>query len=79
MNAYNVSNTITVNKSKEEVWKELIPQIGKNFFVINNLDKESGIINISYSGDPERYIDCGEIYSYLIYFQKLAVYQVSYH
>lgn len=60
-----IKNSVTVKKSKEQVWKELIPKIGKNFFVINNLDKDSGIINISYSGDPQRYIDCGEIYSYV--------------
>lgn len=39
--------------------------LGRKFFVINNLDKDSGIINISYSGDPEKYIDCGWINSYV--------------
>jgi hypothetical protein len=29
------------------------------FFVISNLDKASGLINISYSGDPARFVDCG--------------------
>jgi hypothetical protein len=57
-------NSIEINKSKNEVWKIIVPAIGKNFFVINNLDKESGIINISYSGDPEKYVDCGYIESY---------------
>jgi hypothetical protein len=60
-----LNNTITLNKSKEEVWKYLIPMLGKQFFVINNLDKGSGIINISYSGDPENYVDCGRIHSYV--------------
>jgi len=54
-------NSVEINKSKDAVWKIIVPAIGKNFFVINNLDKESGIINISYSGDPERYVDCGYI------------------
>jgi len=58
-------NSITVDKSKEEVWKEIVPALGKTFFVINNLDKESGFINISYSGDPEKYVDCGKIHSYV--------------
>ena len=61
----NVTNTIVVQKSKEEVWRNIVPAIGKQFFVINNLDKESGIINISYSGDPQKYVDCGYIYSYV--------------
>lgn len=59
------SNSVEVNKSKEEVWKIIVPALGKNFFVINNLDKESGLINISYSGNPEKYVDCGYIESYV--------------
>ena len=58
-------NSVEINKSKDEVWKIIVPALGKNFFVINNLDKESGIINISYSGDPEKYVDCGYIESYV--------------
>ena len=60
-----LNNSITVNKSKDDVWKEIVPALGKTFFVINNLDKESGLINISYGGDPEKYIDCGHIHSYV--------------
>jgi hypothetical protein len=30
-----------------------------------NLDKSSGLINISYSGEPEKYIDCGRVISYV--------------
>jgi hypothetical protein len=33
--------------------------------VINNLDKSSGLINVSYNGDPENYIDCGRLTSYV--------------
>lgn len=58
-------NTKVVNKSRQAVWDAAVPQLGKEFFVINNLDKSSGLINISYSGDPEKYIDCGRIVSYV--------------
>lgn len=60
-----MQNVITLNKSKEDLWKSIIPALGKSFFVINNLDKTSGIINVSYSGDPEKYVDCGRINSYV--------------
>ena len=60
-----LSNSITVDKSKDDVWKEIVPALGKTFFVINNLDKDSGLINISYSGDPEKYVDCGRLHSYV--------------
>ena len=39
--------------------------MGSTFFVKNNLDKESGFINVSYTGNPERYINCGTINSYV--------------
>lgn len=58
-------NTVTVDSSKDDVWKKLIVSLGKNFFVINNMDKESGFINISYNGDPELFVDCGVISSYV--------------
>ncbi|MHC4265945.1 MAG: hypothetical protein ACYSUK_08440 [Planctomycetota bacterium] len=60
-----IYNSIIVNESKDEVWSRIIPALGKTFFVINNLDEESGFINISYNGDPEEYVDCGRIYSYI--------------
>jgi len=65
LTSYKLNNSIIVAKSKDEVWKTIVPNLGKSFFVINNLDKESGIINVSYSGDPENYVDCGRIYSYV--------------
>jgi hypothetical protein len=58
-------NSVTINMSKSDLWKTIVPSLGKSFFVINNLDKDSGIINVSYSGDPESYVDCGEVNSYV--------------
>jgi hypothetical protein len=54
-----------VDKPREAVWNASVPELGKQFFVINNLDKSSGLINISYSGDPEKYLDCGRIKSHV--------------
>jgi len=62
---YKTINSVTVNKPKADVWKQIIPSLGSSFFVINNLDKESGFINVSYSGNPEKYVDCGVIDSYV--------------
>jgi len=60
-----LSNSKIINRSRDEVWNSSVPQLGKQFFVINNLDKSSGLINISYSGDPEKYVECGTITSYV--------------
>jgi len=58
-------NTKSVERPRDAVWNSTVPELGKQFFVINNLDKSSGLINISYSGDPEKYIDCGRVTSYV--------------
>jgi hypothetical protein len=34
---------------------------GQRFFVINNFDRASGLINISSRGYPARFVDCGTI------------------
>lgn len=59
----NYNTSIIINQNRDAVWKKMVPAIGKHFFVINNLDKSSGLINISYSGNPEVYVDCGRIVS----------------
>jgi hypothetical protein len=59
------SNVKTIERPREAVWNASVPELGKQFFVINNLDKSSGLMNISYTGDPERYIDCGRITSFV--------------
>jgi hypothetical protein len=59
------ANVKIIDKSREAVWNASVPELGKRYFVINNLDKSSGLINVSYSGDPQKYIDCGRITSYV--------------
>jgi hypothetical protein len=59
------ANMASIAKSRDAVWATAVPELGKRFFVINNLDKASGFINISYSGDPEKYVDCGRVTSYV--------------
>lgn len=59
------ANIVNIPKSREAVWASAVPELGKRFFVINNLDKASGFINISYTGDPAKYIDCGRVTSYV--------------
>jgi len=54
---------VVVNRARAEVWKDLVPRLAQTFFVINNIDQSSGLINISYSGDPEKFVDCGHLTS----------------
>jgi hypothetical protein len=44
----------------DEVWQRLVSNLSKSFFVINNIEKESNLLNLSFSAnDPETYVDCG--------------------
>lgn len=60
-----LTNQRIIEKPREAVWNATVPELGKQFFIINNLDKSSGLINVSYSGDPESYVDCGHVTSYV--------------
>lgn len=54
------ANEAVVRLPFSDTWDLLIGQLAKSFFVINNVEKVSRIINVSFSTDkPEEYIDCG--------------------
>jgi hypothetical protein len=56
---------VTVGKNKAEVWQQIVPMLENRAFVIDALDKDAGVIILSYTGDPEGYVDCGHITSYV--------------
>jgi len=58
----NIENTIILDEKFAVVWDRLVENLAREFFVINNISKESRIINVSYSIiEPEGVVDCGEI------------------
>lgn len=53
-------NKMVVEEQFSVVWDRLVGGLAESFFVINNIEKESRIINVSFStSEPERYVDCG--------------------
>ncbi len=56
-----VANVKTVERPRAQVWDAVVPELAKSFFVINNVDRSSGLINVSYSGNPRSYVDCGRV------------------
>ena len=55
-----VTNAIKVDRPFDTVWDQLVRELSSDFFVINNIDKNSRIINISFtSNKPSDYVDCG--------------------
>ena len=57
-----ISNVKTISKPRDQVWNAAVPAIGTAFYVINTVDKASGLINVSYSGNPLDYVDCGHVF-----------------
>jgi hypothetical protein len=58
-----VENSIVIHAPEAVVWDAVIPEIAKSYFTINNIERDSGLINLSYSGQPELYVDGGTVTS----------------
>lgn len=70
----NIENSKIISKPRNVVWNSALPKIQKQFYTINNMDKASGRINLTYNGDPETFVDCGTISSYVKNAQGERVY-----
>jgi hypothetical protein len=70
-----VKNEIVVAKPYTQVWDIMVKEIAKSFFVINNIDKESRIINMSFSTNlPSVFVDCGKSHRTYTQGDKTEVY-----
>ncbi|MBZ0192340.1 MAG: hypothetical protein K8F34_11705 [Candidatus Kuenenia stuttgartiensis] len=55
-----IQNQIEINADFDVVWDRLVKNLSSDFFVINNIDKNSRLINVSFSTNtPSDYVDCG--------------------
>ncbi len=58
----NIQNSKQVNKPFDALWDQLIKKLSSDFFVINNIDKNSRLINLSFTSQrPSDFVDCGVI------------------
>lgn len=56
-----VSTEKLIGKPFSEAWDSYVSKLSEDFFVINNISKESRIINVSISANtPSDYVDCGQ-------------------
>ena len=52
-------NEIVVDRPFDETWDLLVRRLSESFFVVNNISKESRLINLSFSSaDAQLYVDC---------------------
>jgi hypothetical protein len=69
--SYVVLNTATlpsenfkvIDKPRDVVMEASVQELGKQFALNNTPDESSGLINITYGGDPEKFLDCGNFTS----------------
>jgi len=60
-NKEEVKNEKIIDLSFDPIWDRIVAKLSASFFVINNIDKQSRLINLSFSSSsPEKYINCGE-------------------
>jgi len=57
---YKINKTKTVDLSFDEAWDNAVKSLSSTFYIINNIEKNSRIINVSFRlNDSTKYIDCG--------------------
>ena len=64
----NFKNSVITNKNFDETWTSLTDFVNDSFFKVENLDKDSGLLTLSFgSNEPENFIDCGD-FEYTLFF-----------
>ena len=64
----NFKNSVITNKNFDETWTSLIDFVNNSFFKIENLEKNSGLLTLSFgSKEPEKFINCGD-FEYTLFF-----------
>lgn len=57
---YNVETERMLDTPFADVWDMYVAKLSESFFVINNISKDSRLINVSFSVDrPSEFVDCG--------------------
>ena len=64
----NFKNSVITNKNVDETWNSVIDFVNDSFFKIENLEKDSGLLTLSFgSKQAESFIDCGD-FEYTLFF-----------
>ena len=64
----NFKNSVITKKNFNETWASITDFVNDSFFKIENLDKDSGLLTLSFgSKETENFIDCGD-FEYTLFF-----------
>ena len=68
INDTNFKNSVITNKNFDETWISVIDFVNDSFFNVENLEKDSGLLTLSFgSKEAENFIDCGD-FEYTLFF-----------
>jgi hypothetical protein len=68
---------VTVPRRAEHLWRDLAAALNGAPFAVQRLDPNAGVAVLSYHGDPARYVDCGNITSYVKNLRGERVYRFA--
>ena len=61
-------NSVITSKNFDETWTSVVDFVNDSFFKIEKLDKDSGLLTLSFSSkEAEKFIDCGD-FEYTLFF-----------
>ena len=64
----NFKSFVITNKNFDETWTSVIDFVNDSFFKIENIEKDSGSLTLSFgSTEAEKFIDCGD-FEYTLFF-----------
>ena len=64
----NFKNSTISNKNFDETWNSILDFVNDSFFKIENLEKDSGLLTLSFGAkEAEKFIDCGD-FEYTLFF-----------
>ncbi len=64
----NFKNSVITNKKFDETWTSVIDFVNDSFFKIENLERDSGLLTLSFgSKEAKNFIDCGD-FEYTLFF-----------
>lgn len=60
---YQIENSKVFHQPYDKVWRATVESIGESFFVLENIEKHSGIMSLSFfAKEPADFIDCGTVH-----------------
>lgn len=55
-----IEKSVTIDRDFDDTWNKMVENLSSDFLIINNLEKDSGLINVSFSSNsPSTYVTCG--------------------